>query len=190
MTGRERLEAASDRDVLAAIASGSQDALEVLYARLGQRLFRFLVGLVGGDAARAEDAMSEAFFEVWRRAPTFRGDSAVRTWVFGIARHKALSLVRRQRPSEPDEALEAVASGEPDVLSGMMEDEAREQVRQALDALSPEHREVIELSLYQNFTYEEIAEIVGCPVNTVKTRAFNARRQLKRRLAGLAGTER
>ena len=186
MRDRAELETASDGDVLAAVAQRSQEALEVLYRRLEHRLFRYLVGMLDGDAARAEDAMSEAFFDVWRDAATFRRQSSVATWVFGIARHKALSL--RRRPSvtrETSELPDDLAGEQPDVLEAMTEHEAREQVRRALDKLSPEHREVIELSLYQEFGYEQIAVIVACPVNTVKTRAFHARRQLKRHLAEL-----
>ena len=182
------LAAAPDAAVLAAIASGSQEALEVLYRRFEPRLFRYLVGMVGGDAGRAEDAMIEAFFDVWRQAGRFRGASSVSTWVYGIARHKALSLLRHRAPtSVPDEVLDQVSADAPDPLSDMAQAEATERVRWALDRLSPAHREVLELSFYQEFGYEQIAEIVGCPVNTVKTRVFYARQQLKRHMAPAAG---
>lgn len=176
---------APDAEVLAAVASGSQDALEVLYRRFEPRLHRYLVGMVGGDTARAEDAMTEAFFDVWRQAGRFRGASAVSTWVYGIARHKALSLLRQRAPtSVPDEVLDQVPADEPDPLADVAQAEATERVRAALARLSPAHREVLELSFYQEFGYEQIAEIVGCPVNTVKTRVFYARQQLKSSLAG------
>lgn len=181
------LAAAPDAEVLAAIAAGNQEALEVLYRRLEGRLFRYLVGMVGGDAGRAEDAMAETFLDVWRQAGRFRGDAAVSTWVYGIARHKALSLLRRRVPaSVEDEVLDQIAADTPDPLHDMTQAEAALRVRQALDRLSPAHREVLELSLYQEFAYEQIAEIVGCPVNTVKTRVFHARQQLKRHLAPAA----
>jgi RNA polymerase sigma-70 factor (ECF subfamily) len=180
------LESASDADLLRAVASGDQAALEALYRRLGQRVFRYLVGILNGDAARAEDALSEAFFDVWRDAGAFREQSSVATWVFGIARHKALTLARRTQSTRyAEEVDEDYASAEEDVLTIMTESEAAEQVRQALSKLSPEHREVLELSLYHDFGYEQIATIAGCPVNTVKTRAFHARRELKRHLAAL-----
>ncbi len=191
MKGRADLEAASDVEVLDAIAEGRHEALETMYRRLGQRVFRYLVGMLDGDAARAEDALSEAFFDVWRKAATFRRQSSVATWVFGIARHKALSLMRR-RPlvGEASELSNDLPGEDRDVLTTMTESEACEQVRQALEKLSPEHLEVIELSLYHEFGYEQIAQIVGCPVNTVKTRAFHARRQLKRYLVGLGAGDR
>lgn len=189
MRKREDLATASDAEVLAAVAAERQDALEVLYARLAPRLFRFLVGVVGGDTGKAEDAMAETFIDVWRQAGAFRGDSAVTTWVYGIARHKALSLVRRRRPVAPEEALATLAGSDPDPLALVADAEAAARVRQALERLTPEHREVLELSLYQEFTYEQIAEIVGAPVNTVKTRAFHARRALGRHLADLAPAE-
>jgi RNA polymerase sigma-70 factor (ECF subfamily) len=86
-----------------------------------------------------------------------------------------------------DEVLDQIAADGPDPLSDMTQAEVAERVRQALDRLSPAHREVLELSLYQEFAYEQIAEIVGCPVNTVKTRVFHARQQMKRYLAPAAG---
>jgi RNA polymerase sigma-70 factor (ECF subfamily) len=189
MRERGDLATAPDAEVLAAVAAGRPAALEILYQRLAPRLFRFLVGVVGGDAGKAEDAMSETFLDVWRQAGAFRGDSAVTTWIYGIARHKALSLVRRRRPIEPEEALAAVASADPDPLAVAADAEAAARVRRALERLTPDHREVLELSLYQEFTYEQIAGIVGAPVNTVKTRAFHARRALGRHLADLAAAE-
>ena len=97
---------------------------------------------------------------------------------------------RLPRAGVVGEVSEELAAGEQDVLTTMTEIEACEQVRKALDKLSPEHREVIELSLYHDFGYDQIALIAGCPVNTVKTRAFHARQQLKRHLAGLAEGDR
>lgn len=181
----------TDGDILAAVAAGDHAALEVLYRRLEGRVFRFVVGITGGDAGRAEDAVVETFMDVWRQAGSFRGGSSVSTWIFGIARHKALTHVRRRGLTAEDDADAALAqmpADEPDALAALTETEAVERVRRALDQLSPAHREVIELSLYQDFSYEEIATIVRCPVNTVKTRAFHARRQLQRLLTA-AGAE-
>lgn len=190
MREHERLAAAPDVEVLAAVAGGSHDALEVLYRRFETRLFRFLLGVVSGETAQAEDAMAEAFVDVWRQAGTFRGGSSVATWVFAIARHKALSLVRRRRPTvDAEEVLGQLPADTPDPLLALAESEAAEHVRRAIEKLSPEHREVIELSLYHEFPYEQIAKIVGCPVNTVKTRAFHARRHLQRHLAALVATD-
>jgi RNA polymerase sigma-70 factor, ECF subfamily len=175
--------------VLAAVAAGDQAALEVLYRRLEGRLFRFVVGITGGDAGRAEDAVVETFMDVWRQAGSFRGASSVSTWIFGIARHKALTHVRRRGTTadgDADVALARLPADDPDALATLTATEAIERVRRALDQLSPAHREVIELTLYQEFSYEEVAEIVHCPVNTVKTRAFHARRHLQRLLSPAA----
>src|SRR6266545_3939570 len=106
MSGAHRLATAADAEVLAAVAAGSQAALEILYRRLEARLFRFLVGITRGDTGRAEDAVVETFMDVWRQARSFRGASSVSTWIFGIARHKALTLMRQRTATvEADETL-------------------------------------------------------------------------------------
>jgi len=101
------------------------------------------------------------------------------TWVFAIAWHKALRALERQpRGLVP---LTPEAEDLPAVERGSIED--RDWLRRGLDRLTPEHRLVVELTFFAGCSYVEIAEIAGCPVNTVKTRMFHARRRLK---AGLA----
>src|SRR5437763_13673630 len=103
----------ADVAMLAAIARGDEAALESLYEALHARLYRFLIGITRGDSGRAEDALAETFFDVWRHASRFRGASSVRTWVFGIARHKALSQLRhRGATADPDDALARLPADE------------------------------------------------------------------------------
>ncbi len=140
------------------------------------------------DRTIAEDVAYDTFADVWRGAERFRGASMVGTWIFGIARHKALSVLRARRMMvgmmvESDEVLAMMPSGDIDVLDQLSDKELAMRVRRALEVLAPEQREVIELSLYHGFSYSQIAEIVGCPLNTVKARAYYARRHLKGLLA-------
>ena len=172
----------SDGALLAQVAAGSQAALEALYQRHETRLYRFLLGMLGGDQGRAGEITCETFFEVWKQAATFRGDSSVVTWIFSIARHRAVSALRRTRPTEGEGELAHVPAGGPDPLEMLSSDQAASRVRRALEQLSPEHREVLELACYHDLPYPEIAMLIGCPVNTVKTRAFYGRQQLKRAL--------
>lgn len=173
----------ADGDLLRQVASGSPEALEVLYQRYERRLWRYIGGFLR-DRTMAEEVACETFVEVWRGAERFRGDSTVATWIFGIARHKALSVLRaRGRVGEGEESLASMLSGDLDALDRLSDEQVATRVRGALEALSPEHREVIELSIYHDFSYPQVAEIIGCPLNTVKTRAYYARQHLKRVLS-------
>ena len=156
--------------------------MQVLFARHQLRVYRFVLRLVGNQAV-AEDLISEVFLDVWRQADRFEGRSAVSTWLLAIARFKALSTMRRKPEEELDEetagAIEDV-SDDPEVA--MQKKDKGEILRKCLLALSPEHREVIDLVYYHEKSVEEVAEIVGIPEPTVKTRMFYARRRMRQLL--------
>ena len=175
--------ATGDETLIAAIAAGDAAAMRTLYNRHRVRVFRFAVRLVD-DAAFAEDIVSEAFIEVWRQADRFEGRSSVSTWIMSIARFKALSVRRRRQETELDEKVaETVADQYATPEQMLLETDRRAQLRACLSLLSPDHREIIDLVYYHDKTIEEVAEIVGVPKNTVKTRMFYARRRLAHLLA-------
>ena len=152
--------------------------MQVLFARHHVRVFRFVLRLVR-DEATAEDLISEVFLDVWRQAGRFEGRAAVSTWLLAIARFKALSALRRKPEAELDEeTAEAIedTSDTPDVT--LEKKEKGEVIRKALDGLSAEHKEIIDLVYYHEKSVEEVAEIVGIPESTVKTRMFYARKKL------------
>ncbi len=172
--------------LLAQIAKGSREAFEAFYRFHEQRLYRYLYGLVREQTV-AEELVVDVMLEVWRGAGRFRGASKVSTWLIGIARHKALTLMRRRPlPTDPVEEVAATLDAPGvDPLGQLEESEKAQQVRQALQALSSEHREVLELAFAHALSYQEIAGLVGIPVNTVKTRVYYAKQQLKRILEPL-----
>jgi RNA polymerase sigma-70 factor, ECF subfamily len=175
--------AMSDEALIAAIAAGDRAAMRILYNRHQIRVFRFAVRLVD-NAASAEDVVSEAFIEVWRQADRFEGRSSVSTWIMSIARFKALSVRRRRQEIELDDKVaETVADQYSTPEQILLETDRRAQLRACLSQLSPDHREIIDLVYYHDKTIEEVAEIVGVPKNTVKTRMFYARRRLAQLLA-------
>ena len=152
--------------------------MQVLFARHHVRVFRFVLRLVRHEAT-AEDLISEVFLDVWRQAGRFEGRAAVSTWLLAIARFKALSALRRKPEAELDEeTAEAIedTSYTPDVT--LEKKEKGEVIRKALDGLSAEHKEIIDLVYYHEKSVEEVAEIVGIPEATVKTRMFYARKKL------------
>jgi RNA polymerase sigma-70 factor, ECF subfamily len=179
----------TDEVLIGRIAQGDRLAMQVLYGRHHVRVFRFGLRLVR-DEQIAEDLISEVFLDVWRQAGKFEGRSAVSTWLLAITRFKALSALRRRKDLElKDEAAQAIedASDDPEVAA--TKKDTSEALRKCLGGLSPEHREVVDLVYYHEKSVEEVAEIVGIPENTVKTRLFYARRKLAE-LLNAAGVER
>src|SRR5262245_23394656 len=167
-----------DEVLIERIAGGDRLAMQVLFARHHVRVYRFVLRLVRKPDV-AEDLISEVFLDVWRQADRFEGRSAVTTWLLAIARFKALSALRRRPDEELDEEAAAAIEDPSDNPEIVVEKKDKGEVlRQCLAALSPEHREIIDLVYYHEKSVDEAAEIVGIPANTVKTRMFYARKKL------------
>ena len=172
------MQSTSDEELIGRIANGDRLAMQVLYARYHVRVFRFVVRLVRDDAV-AEDLISEVFLDVWRQAGRFEGRSAVSTWMLAIARFKALSALRRRPDEELDEeAAGAIEDPSDDPGTALEKKDKGAIIRKCLVGLSADHREIIDLVYYHEKSVEEVAEIVGIPENTVKTRMFYARKKL------------
>jgi RNA polymerase sigma-70 factor (ECF subfamily) len=183
------MQTSSDEVLISRIANGDRLAMQVLFARHHVRVYRFVLRLVRNEAT-AEDLISEVFLDVWRQAAKFEGRSAVSTWMLSIARFKALSALRRKPEYELDEeTAEAIEDHSDDPEVTLAKKDKGALLREALSALSAEHREVIDLVYYHEKSVEEVAEIVGIPEATVKTRMFYARKKLGELLKA-AGVER
>jgi len=183
------MQATSDEVLIGRIANGDRLAMQVLFARHHVRVFRFVVRLVRNEST-AEDLISEVFLDVWRQADRFEGRSAVSTWLLAIARFKALSALRRRPDEELDEETAgAIEDPSDDPEVALDKKDKGGIVRKCLTGLSAEHREIIDLVYYHEKSVEEVAEIVGIPENTVKTRMFYARKKLAELLKA-AGIER
>ena len=181
---------ASDRDIelVARIATGDKRAFETLFTVYGERVFRYAHRMIS-DVSRAEEVTNDVMMEIWKNAGKFEGRSKVSTWILGITRHLALNAVRGKKldTMDIDDAPE-IADESQSAQAGALDrdrDALARDLRDALDHLSNDHRDVIELTFFQGCSYQEIAEIVGCPENTVKTRMFHARKQLKEILTRL-----
>jgi RNA polymerase sigma-70 factor (ECF subfamily) len=179
----------SDESLITAIAGGDKMALQTLYGRHNVRVFRFVLRFLN-DEALAEDMVSEVFFDVWRQAERFERRSQVSTWLLAIARNKALSVLRRRSTEELDEEVAEFIedpSDNPEVT--MQKKEQSSLLQDCLTQLSPAHREIIDLVYYHEKSIDEVAEIVGVPANTVKTRMFYARKRIGE-LMGSKGLDR
>jgi RNA polymerase sigma-70 factor, ECF subfamily len=169
----------SDEASLGAIAAGDQRAMQVLYARHHVRVYRFVLRLTQ-DRSLAEDVVSEVFLDVWRRAGGFKGKSQVSTWMLAIARYKALSALRAHSDAQLDEhAAVSVIDPADDAETTMSKRDRSAIVQQCLSQLSALHREVLDLVYYHEKSVDEVAQIVGAPANTVKTRMFYARKRMQ-----------
>jgi RNA polymerase sigma-70 factor (ECF subfamily) len=172
-------ENSSNEMLIARIAAGDRLAMQTLFARHRTAVYRWLLRFVGNEAV-AEDLLSDVFLDVWRQADRFQARSSVSTWLLAIARFKALSARRIRKDAELDETIEATLADPADNPEVMLEKKNREElVRAALNNLSPEHKEVIDLVYYHEKSVDECAQILGVPSGTVKTRMFYARKKVK-----------
>ncbi len=169
-----------DQALVARIAAGDRAAFELLFREYGERVFRYTHRLIS-DVTKAEEVTNDVMLEVWKTAARFEGRSKVSTWILGITRHLALNAVRRKQLDTVDVDEAAPVADEHDVPAALDHDRdvLKAALAKALGKLSTDHRDVIELTFFHGLSYQEIADVVGCPENTVKTRMFHARKQLK-----------
>ena len=152
--------------------------MQALYARYSVRIYRFVLRLTN-DRSLAEDIASEVFIDVWRGAEGFKVKSQVSTWMLAIARHKALSALRRRSDERLDENATAIADPADDAETTVDKRDRNALVQHCLSQLSVLHREVLDLVYYHEKSVDEVAEIVGAPANTVRTRMFYARKRMQ-----------
>jgi RNA polymerase sigma-70 factor (ECF subfamily) len=177
----------ADLALLQRIADGDRNALHSLYTTYYHPLLRFIYRITG-RLDLAQEGVNDVMLVVWRNGRSFGGRSSVSTWIMGIAYRKALKLLASSRrwtdrfgSGSYDDILERS-----DGLAEQSEDtDLRDLLDEALRHLSAEHRAVVELTYFYGCSYEEIAAIAACPINTVKTRMFHARAKLKKLLPAL-----
>jgi RNA polymerase sigma factor (sigma-70 family) len=169
---RRRVTELSDEQLLEAIAAGDEGALGALYDRFGRVAYGVALRVLR-DRALAEDAVQEAFLAIWRSAERYRIERAKpSTWVLTLVHRRAVDLVRREdrRRAEPlDEPPEAAGDEVPEE-AGLRE--RRAAVQTALRQLPDDQREALELAYYGGYTQSELAERLGVPLGTIKSRMF------------------
>jgi RNA polymerase sigma factor (sigma-70 family) len=173
----------SDEALLARVATGDEDALGRLYDRFGRVAYGLALRILR-DERLAEDAVQDAFLAVWRQAASFRPERAkAQTWVLTFVHRRAVDLVRREQrrraePLQPDAEAAAGSAAEDAELRVR-----REAVRRALAELPEEQRRPIELAYYGGLTQSELAERLGEPLGTIKSRMFAGLKRLRELLA-------
>jgi RNA polymerase sigma-70 factor (ECF subfamily) len=169
----------SDAQLIGRLANDpTGEGLRTLYRRYAGELYGFALNSLN-DRGLAEEVVQDAFTSVWRHADRFDPEiGSFRTWLYGLARNRIVDM-RRRASVRP-----AIAAGEGVEERGEIDrslDEAmlRWQIASALTRLSPEHREVIRMAHFQGLTMREIAEALGLPLGTVKSRSYYALRHLR-----------
>jgi RNA polymerase sigma-70 factor, ECF subfamily len=166
-----------ERELLERIGARDREAMREFYLLYRYRLARFLRRMTRRHEL-IDEMINETLVVVWEKAGDFRGDSRVSTWIMGIAYRRGSNLLRSEcraeermvLPTTEDQYLQDPVAEQSD-LAGLLE--------RAMESLSPDHRAVLELTYDLGHSCREIAAIMGCPVNTVKTRMFHARNKLR-----------
>jgi len=164
---------AEERELLGRVAARDHEAMREFYLLYHRRLARFVTRITRRRDL-IEEIVNDTLLVVWRRAADFRGCSRVSTWVMGIAWRTGLKSFQREQRAAAYPALPE------DAVTLQEESHAnRDALERAMSVLSPEQRAVIELAYVGGYSCEEISVVMRCPVNTVKTRLFHARRKVR-----------
>jgi len=179
-----------ERTIVSRIAAGDRDALAELYGRYRRSLYAYLC-LATPDRGLAEEILQDTFLAVWNAASGFRGRSSVRGWVYGIARRQAHNTLRRARlPLAGPAALDTLRCDEPEPEAIVLARATGEDLRRAIDRLSPPLRETLILIVVHELSYREAAEVLRVPVGTIRSRLNSARQALQPFLAPVEDTVR
>src|SRR5215510_1327660 len=167
-----------DASFLVLIAQGDRRAMHMLFTRYRTRVYRYALRLTKNDAV-AQDLVSEVFLAVWRQSARFEGRSRVCTWLLAIAGNLAAGALKRRPLESLDQRLaDSVPdlADDPEVAIGKLQEKSI--LAACVSKLSPPHRQIIDLVYYRSKTVTEVAEIIGIPRSTVKTRMFYARNEI------------
>jgi RNA polymerase sigma-70 factor (ECF subfamily) len=185
----------SDGELLQLMLAGSADALGMLYDRYQGAIYRYVLRMSGSEAI-AEDVTQDVFMALMRDAAQYNpARGSLLAYLYGMARYRVLRRLERDRQfvsimderERPESDEQLVSQDDP--FAQLTRDEIIKIVRQAILALPAHYREVIILCNLQEMSYDEAAEVIGCPVGTVRSRLHRARAMLIEKLRALGGAE-
>lgn len=182
-TAPRRRDGGEDARLIERIGAHDPDAFERLYRLYQPRLHRFLINLLRCTQL-VEEVLDDTMIVVWQNAHRFRGASKVSTWIFAIAYRKALKARTRWAEPVEDEGRDLRMDPGPGPEQQLQRQRLHQSLLDAMNQLSANHRAVIDLTYFHGLGCREIAEVMDCPVDTVKTRMFHARRHLRESLSG------
>jgi len=182
-TGARRPNGLEESELLDRVRARDLHAFERLYRIYQPRLARFLFNLVQRPQL-VEEVLDDTMMVVWDTAGSFRGTSKLSTWIFAIAYRKAIKARLRWPEPVEEPAFDTRVSNDPGPDEELDQQRLHAALRDAMSGLSPDHRTVVDLTYFHGLGYREIADIMNCPVDTVKTRMFHARRRLRHAMSG------
>lgn len=167
-------------NIVARARRGDADAFEQLVVAYRDQVFRLALRMCGNEAD-ADEVAQEAFLSAWKALPNFRGDSQFSTWLYQLTSHAAIDLMRREKRQIAGEDITEVSAPDPGPSPQQQAErsETRQAVREAMEQLSPEYRQIVVLRFLQELSYEEIGAVLKLPPGTVKSRLNRAKSQLK-----------
>lgn len=179
----------SDERLMERVKSGDAQAFDALLQRHGKALFNFIYRFVG-NRQEAEDLTQDTFVRVLQSAPSFNSHQRFTTWAYHIATNLCIDAHRKaqyrqavsldERIGEDDQTLgDTVPDPQANTEEMAQKHELRRDIRRAIRALPTEQRMVVMLNQYQGMTYQEIAEVLGCPIGTIKSRMHHALKALR-----------
>lgn len=168
-----------DTELIARVAAGDQEALKQLYDHYAAHLNSFVQNYLA-DPQEAADIVHEAMLDVWRSADRFGGRSTVKSWMFSIARNKAIDRNRKGARTVFGDVDIEIADDTPDPQKTLEAFQDAERVRICIEGLNAIQKSAIHLAFYEDLSYSQIAEIEDCPTGTVKTRIMAAKAALLR----------
>lgn len=165
--------------LLRRITDGDSSAFEAFYKIYYSRLFRFILRMTYQPES-VEELIQETLLVIWEKPDGFNHTSKISTWVFGIAYNKALkSMSKKARRSSDVNVDDLIETMDDPAVNPAQYLESKDWLNCALATLPPDQRAVVELTLYHDLAYQEIAKILNCPESTVKTRMFHARKKFQ-----------
>lgn len=168
--------------LLHAVGQGDRQAFGDLYMRMHTGMIAYATAILGGDISAAEDAVDEAFTDIWRRSGNAAPVSNAAAWIRRIVKNKAIDQLRKTGAREvtmADDFFQNVEDSRPDPESVLSVKSERSWLRSCLAILSPDQREIITLCYFEGLSLVQISDMIGIPENTAKTRLFYARRKLR-----------
>jgi RNA polymerase sigma-70 factor (ECF subfamily) len=181
----------SSADLIARACAGDSEAFRLIFERYSRPIISFLYDLVN-DRSLAEELTQETFVRAYRNLSTMREETRLSTWLFGIARNVAREAIRmRVRSSQnvdlDHESVQALSDNAPVPVERLLGKELNEVIKRSLAALDEDKRLVFTLKVFQQCSYEEIAEITGFSIAKLKTDLHRARTEMRRRVSLYAG---
>ena len=181
----------SDNALMSAVTAGTVSKLAVLFQRHHRALYRYFISMTR-DPQTSEDLVQDVFFRILRYRATYDPRQSFTAWMYQIAKNANVDRIRQKRGEVIDldelkmQSREPVSS-DPDPETSAVREQDLKRVRQAMELLPPEKREILVFCRFQGMKYEEIAEVLGCGVGTVKVRVYRAMRALAEIYSTLAG---